>query len=1586
MKGKRLIALLLSILMMFSLIPETALAAASGTETTTETSTESSSENVSTETQTDESGDLTDTTSDGEAAAAARITEMLQDASGDLQTADLIDSEYADDDVVTVIVQLTGDTVSTGVTSFLSKFTAKRKHTKIKNKIEKLVSQEDEDSSDSSTASEEDTFEVLYDYYYVMNGLAIQVEYQYLDDIQEMSGVETAFVENEYEVAETSDEEDETVEETTSYANESSLEMIGATDLEYTGKGQVIAIIDSGVDVEHEAFSGEVTDPALSESYVSGKLSSLNGSDGVYLNEKFPYAYDYADNDSDVIPGTTVDLSHGTHVAGIAAANGGSTIVGVAPDAQIVAMKVFDDSTGSGYDSNIIAAVEDAYLLGVDSINMSLGSDAGFSSSSSEVYQSIYDKVEEAGIVLNVAAGNAYSSAYQNIAGNSLAAAENPDDAMVAEPGTYSAAFTVASADNSSTSYYFEMADGTKVTYKEATLSGKTELTTLTGTYTYLDCGYGSEEEIESAMSDAGLSSLDGVIALISRGGTDASGDNLTFEAKADNAYAAGAVGMVVYNNVESTSLVDMGGITKTEFASVFISKADGEALLAAEDKTITVPSGNTQLSTTSMSDFSSWGVTPDLQLKPEITAPGGSIYSSLPGDTYGTMSGTSMATPAMAGLSAVIKEYIESDSKFSGYSESEQEDLITNLLMCTATPVTYGSDSWYSPRKQGAGLANATNVINAKAYITVSGQDDAKPKAELGDGTGPYTITFTVHNLTDEELTYTIDTCALSEEIEDGYFQQVSDNYAGNGVTITYDGVTDDNQVVVSANGEATVTVTITAEEEFAEAVAEAVNGTFLDGFVMLTASEDSGSDLSFPYLAFYGDWGSASVLEDYYADEDSTNYMQQSYVYSASNSYYYLGQNIFNSSLGINTDRYVISADSLSQIYSKLGTVTGLLRNAESLSYVITDSEGNVVKEYDYSNVKKSYYYTSAGISTYAEAFMTNPPTFDGTDEDGNEVADGTYTMTITAKVCGSDTTDSYSFDFEYDTEDPVVDSYEIVGDEGDQTLVLTLSDNHYLSAIQLVTSNSSVAKTITFDDPTYSEDGVNYYTVSVDYEDLLSKLENTSGSREDIIYVDEFDYAINYSQTEIVLQDTYPDDITLDQTEVSLIAGQNVTLSATLSPEEITKDEITWSSADTSVATVDENGKVTAVAAGETVITAQSATEGVYATCKVTVRDVTEEEGIAVSQDNATVLMGSTLQLQAMLAESLSGQTVTWESSDTDVVTVDDSGLLTGISTGSATVTASVTKGEKTWSATCAVKVQPEDYDDFEIDEDGVLTAYTGSRSDVTIPEGVTKIADYAFYMNRVVTVSIPASCTEIGNYAFEDCQKLESVTFAEGSKLTTIGAGAFLRCYYMTTCDLPDSVRTLGDSVFNCCTYLSSCTIPEGVTELPSYLFYYCSSLKEVNLPSTLTTIGYGAFDTCGIESLTIPEGVTTIGGVAFYGSSLSEISLPSTLTSIGRYGFAETKLTQITLNDGLESIGDMAFYASPLTELTIPDSVTSVGSNVVSSCSYLTTLNIGAGVQDLYQPICYDYALKTITVSEDNPYLVVGEDGALYSAD
>lgn len=200
--------------------------------------------------------------------------------------------------------------------------------------------------------------------------------------------------------------------------------------------------------------------------------------------------------------------------------------------------------------------------------------------------------------------------------------------------------------------------------------------------------------------------------------------------------------------------------------------KSDGEALAAAEDKIITLSKEQHKVIDYEMSEFSSWGATSALTLKPEITAPGGNIYSSLSidengGNVYGYNSGTSMASPNAAGGLTLIRHRI--NELYPDLSAKERLALTYKTAMSTAEIRKDPDGRVYSPRKQGAGLLDVAGSIQTKAYISVKGTDRAK--IELGDYSeriGIYTLDFDVVNLSEEELRYTVDVIALTEALEE--------------------------------------------------------------------------------------------------------------------------------------------------------------------------------------------------------------------------------------------------------------------------------------------------------------------------------------------------------------------------------------------------------------------------------------------------------------------------------------------------------------------------------------------------------------------------------------------------------------------------------------------------------------------------------------------------------------------------------------------------------------------------------------------------------------------------------------------------
>ena len=200
------------------------------------------------------------------------------------------------------------------------------------------------------------------------------------------------------------------------------------------------------------------------------------------------------------------------------------------------------------------------------------------------------------------------------------------------------------------------------------------------------------------------------------------------------------------------------------------------EGVLTVGDQ---VASGDLGLPYETMSSFSSWGVPGSLTMKPEVTAPGGNIYSvngQIPGgQAYETMSGTSMAAPQVAGMVALAAEYIRAEGLAEKTGLTSRQ-LAQSLLMSTAVPLreeASGGNYW-SVLKQGAGLANVGAVISSDLYIQMdpsatSSAADGKVKAELGDDPqrlGSYRVSFTLHNLTQEARSYTLATDLFTQHV----------------------------------------------------------------------------------------------------------------------------------------------------------------------------------------------------------------------------------------------------------------------------------------------------------------------------------------------------------------------------------------------------------------------------------------------------------------------------------------------------------------------------------------------------------------------------------------------------------------------------------------------------------------------------------------------------------------------------------------------------------------------------------------------------------------------------------------------------
>lgn len=941
---------------------------------------------------------------------------------------------YAPDERVRIVIELEdaplldSHKVSqyASVTDFLDSYAAQSTERKLERARKAVKSQ---------LATKLDDVEVRYEYTTVFNGLAVEADYADLETIQDLPGVKDAYVSQVYQLIEPVNE--------TKLAD--SVPAIGGDIVKntgYTGKGMVVAILDTGLDTSHEAFRNAVNGPKFSKQDIAKKLESDSlragnvNVDSIYQSDKIPFAYDYYGSDTNVSGGN----SHGTHVAGIVGANKGQ-VTGVAPDAQLMIMKIFGDDGSGAYDSDIIAALEDAVVLGADAVNMSLGMTAGFSEAASTKTREVYQRVKNAGISLMCAAGNEYSSSYKSASGTDLPLASNPDNGAVASPSTYGAALSVASMNNVKATAPYLLVGDRKIRYSDPAETASKQIASLNGTYEYIDCGVG-------ATSDFTGKALSGKVALIQRAGEE-NGEILSFAQKEKNAKAAGAKAVIIYDNVEG-DLVNMS--TDGNIPAVFISKADGEAMLAASDKHVSF--GKSYLAqfqdaySGKMSDFSSWGVTPDLKLKPEITAPGGNIYSTLPGGLYGSMSGTSMASPHMAGAAAVMGQYITEEPDGTNLTLSQRTALSNQLLMSTAVPVKNESGLPYSPRKQGAGLVQLDRATKAKAYL--SSAEGGLPKAELGSSTsGSFSFSFQANNLSTSEIRYEVGVTVLTEDTvtKNGktYLAQSPRKLGADEVTVTAPGT-----VTLNSKGQAEVEVSLALTAKGKAALdAKFPNGIYLEGFVTLTPVNGGDTiSLGLPFLGFYGNWSAAPIFDAsvYDTDKSPAVYRTMLGLFGADGSGHYLGHNLYATD-NDRFDKNYIAMSNKTQNYHVTAAMA-MLRSADELTFSVTNESNAKVYEETLTNQSKTYY--SSSQQSYHTPMAINgftgytKPRFGA----AKALPEGKYTYSVTATLNGK--TETETFPLTIDNQAPQVVKSEVVIQNGKRLWKVTVTDNHYVQAV--------------------------------------------------------------------------------------------------------------------------------------------------------------------------------------------------------------------------------------------------------------------------------------------------------------------------------------------------------------------------------------------------------------------------------------------------------------------------------------------------------------------------------------------------------
>lgn len=678
------------------------------------------------------------------------------------------------------------------------------------------------------------------EYTAAMNGFAATVKSNNIEEIQKLDSVKAVHIQEGYARPEMKP------------SMGTSKELIGlnqmANNLDYTGKGTVVAVLDTGVDHTHKDFNPDNFDSSqvkLTEEGVKALIAE-EGLKGEFKSLKVPYAYDYHDNDTNAIENK--DEQHGMHVAGTVGANGKPDeggIVGVAPNTQILAMKVFSDSPNVPwvYTDTVLKAIDDSIKLGADAINLSLGHRAGFSNENYDTAQrAMYQKAMENGIVCAIAAGNDRNSNYNS----GLQYQANPDQGVVGSPAALEESLAVASFNNTHT--YVRL------------LKSSADPTRLIHTTTYPDSDYPLMAEMKDIV-DVGHGApsgyegkdVEGKIVLAQRGTDQGDGSYASYTEKKNQAVAAGAAGLVIYNHEQGgDALMNMLIDPPHTIPVVFIGRSDGlflkenkgQVALAEPDFVIS-PQANT------MAIDSSWGPTTDLRMKPEVLAPGANIYSTQNGDSYTLMSGTSMATPHVAGALAVLRQYLNESPNFSGLSQAEKAELSKIIITNTAEPKLNPQGNYYSVNQQGAGMINLPDATSTPVYLRATGTNDTSKdaKLEIRDKLeGSFKVDLELTNVSDEDVTYSLDQSLLSEEVNDKGF--LTEN------TIKVEASNDlEGDVKVPAKSTKTFSFTVNYNN--------APKNQFLTGFIHLRDVNGTQPNLTVPVLGFNGDWSEPDILD---------------------------------------------------------------------------------------------------------------------------------------------------------------------------------------------------------------------------------------------------------------------------------------------------------------------------------------------------------------------------------------------------------------------------------------------------------------------------------------------------------------------------------------------------------------------------------------------------------------------------------------------------------------------------------------------------------------------------------------------------
>ncbi len=911
------------------------------------------------------------------------------------------------------------------------------------------------------------------------------------EEQQEKNSEETSEEQQEEISDETSEEPEKKEYDTYGMASKSSIKVRAAYEEGYTGKGMLIAVIDNEFNVWHDVFSippegGRYNEEGIRQlgEFVGFGIAPQYTMEDIFYNGKIVYAYDYGENDNVC---RDKERIHGTHVAGIAAGNNGGRgqydFKGTAYDAQLAFFKI-SDTNGRLLDEAIVAALDDAVKLSPDVINCSYGA-IEYLTHDYEGKQ-LYEKLMQSGIAVIAAAGNDEYNGYAM--GVEKVPLSYVNYNTICSPSSMEGAFSVAASvpDAVYTNHYAMVFNG----------SNRVPTTMLYSDLSFEEV-YGETASVRGAFSEEGTDDveidkvgyvyLNGIGQLSDFKGKKVAGkiaivneSTLPIEKIIKNSIQYQCYAVVIIKKEQHSRLN-----RKHDIADFFVYTIDS----SQKDYFEKHPNGRVSIRTTqnmveepqqhagTITEYSSFGTTSDLSLKPDITAPGDSIFSSIEKRGFGEMSGTSMASPCAAGAYAIVKQYILENGYADGCSPVFTEERIYQMLMSTADILSYKDTEqplYYTPRLQGAGCINLDNALHTKAFLTV---DEARPKVSLKDNEeGKYRFHFTVNNFSADTLTYTpdiilqTDGCQLDEDSEENvrYIHSfVPDDILSRAKTAFLIDGEPVESITVQPHDTVTAEVTLKLNADYVKSHSKLfTNGFFVDGFVRLHS--DSEVDLHLPFTGFCGDWSKGAIFpyNIYYDNEFpmgqstlsiASSFNPDSFFYETAgiNIFGYedlpsnisFGKNSLQSYLHIPTTIYADPCILLPNIY--------ILRDAMDYTISIYNQENILLFCQNFGDIS-SYFSPSNGPSAYfteksKNFILRQYAEFTDTLREGN------YTYLLSAATVGTDGNaqrrEHIAFHINVDNTVPVIENYYLQKTaNGKLYLNVEARDNNYLQGIRL------------------------------------------------------------------------------------------------------------------------------------------------------------------------------------------------------------------------------------------------------------------------------------------------------------------------------------------------------------------------------------------------------------------------------------------------------------------------------------------------------------------------------------------------------